>query len=157
MTETAKALLSIPKMQPLFMASGHSVVAAPLCVRVTGQQKHLFQPKKSFCERGPHWSKRTFMLVRKNLYRSLPGTCISSLGGTSLSADSIGQRKPLFCSKTAFHVSTSSLHSQFRWLSPSLEVHIGQKHIFVSQKNIFHVRQILSEYTSELPAFGNLW
>ena len=43
-----------------------------------------FSQKKHFSERGPHWSNKTFILVKKNLYRSLPGTCMSSSGGIGI-------------------------------------------------------------------------
>ena len=83
-------------------------------------------------------SKRTFILVKKNVYRSLPGTCMSSSAGIGIICWWYWSKRTFYFSqKKHFSVSTSNLQSQFGWLSPSLEVHIGQKkHVYLSKKII---------------------
>ena len=49
------------------------------------------------------------------------------------------KRMCVLVKKKHFPAYTSSLHSHFRWLSPSLEVHIGQEKYVYDSKKPFHV------------------
>ena len=56
-----------------------------------------------------YWSKRTFILVKKNLFLCPPAACIPRLGGRPLLWRSILVKKNLFISqKKPFHVSTEA-------------------------------------------------
>ena len=56
-----------------------------------------------------YWSKRTFILVKKNLFLCPPAACIPSLGGCPLLSRSTLVKKNIFISqKKPFHVSTKA-------------------------------------------------
>ena len=56
-----------------------------------------------------YWSKRTFILVKKNLFLCPPAACIPSLGGCPLLSRSTLVKENLFTSqKKPFHVSTEA-------------------------------------------------
>ena len=56
-----------------------------------------------------YWSKRTFILVKKNLFLCPPAACIPSLGGCPLLSRSTLVKKNIFITqKKPFHVSTEA-------------------------------------------------
>ena len=56
-----------------------------------------------------YWSKKTFILVKKNVFLCPPAACIPSLGGCPLHLGSTLVKKNIFISqKNPFHVSTEA-------------------------------------------------
>ena len=62
-----------------------------------------FSQKKPFSERGPPWSNKTFILVKKNLFLCPPAACIPSLGGCPLhSGSTLVKKTHFYSSKKTF-------------------------------------------------------
>ena len=99
-----------------------------------------FSQKKSFSERGPHWSNKTFILVKKNLYRSLPGTCMSSSGGIGIICWWYWSKRTfILVKKNLFLCPPAACIPSLGGCPLLSRSTLVKKNIFISQKKPFHV------------------
>ena len=98
----------------------------------------LVSQKQPFSERGPHWSNKAVILVKQNLYRSLPGTCMSSSAGIGVICWWYWSKRTfILVKKNIFLCPPAACILSLGGCPLLLRSTLIKKNSFINQKNIF--------------------